>query len=419
MQTQQSFPLRFVAGFAIGVLTLCVPVFGQGRPDWSTAADIQPEANGSIVGTVIALDGRDTAFSLVPDADQARAKVTVNTDPVSTRFFGYGTADPGQVFSGTEGFRKIETGDRVRVDGIGRPGNAIRAERVQLLGRVITGNVAAKAPAPGTTIEGTVRTVDEGGSDLVVIDAAGQQWTLDGTPNTPVQYQGTTYHILNLEEGDVVRAHVVAAAGNSIRTDSIEVVQNVRTSAPAVRQNRTLTSIHGRVVAIDPQKHAIRMDLGRDGEVTVDVSGAVNSKGDPLRVSDLVKGDHLEISGRYAEKVFRADVVRFAGEVVASAPPPAEPPPPETSASETSAGDYELVLLYGTIEETLERSATIQVRDSDTGQVLAVLASSDFVVQTSSGGYKHADQLQRGQDVAIRAFRDPDGNLIAQTIRER
>ena len=177
----------------------------------------------------------------------------------------------------------------------------------------------------------------------------------------------------------------------------------MRTSAPAVRQNRTLTSIHGRVVAIDPQKHAIRMDLGRDGEVTVDVSGAVNSKGDPLRVSDLVKGDHLEISGRYAEKVFRADVVRFAGEVVASAPPPPNRRRPGLRLR-NSAGDYELVLLYGTIEETLERSATIQVRDSDTGQVLAVLASSDFVVQTSSGGYKHADQLQRGQDVAIRAF---------------
>jgi len=40
-------------------------------------------------------------------------------------------------------------------------------------------------------------------------------------------------------------------------------------------------------------------------------------------------------------------------------------------------------------------------------------------VKTRTGGYTTADRLTEGESVAVRAYRDADGNFIAQTIRVR
>jgi len=43
----------------------------------------------------------------------------------------------------------------------------------------------------------------------------------------------------------------------------------------------------------------------------------------------------------------------------------------------------------------------------------------DFLVRNRTGGYTTADHLRNGDNVIVKAYRDADGNYVAQTIRVR
>ena len=46
-------------------------------------------------------------------------------------------------------------------------------------------------------------------------------------------------------------------------------------------------------------------------------------------------------------------------------------------------------------------------------------AADDLPVKLRTGAYSTADRLKVGDSVSVKAFRDTDGNYIAQTIRQR
>ncbi len=58
-------------------------------------------------------------------------------------------------------------------------------------------------------------------------------------------------------------------------------------------------------------------------------------------------------------------------------------------------------------------------RRDRSGRIIPVYVSDDFVVRTKSGGYTTADHLNANDSVLVKAYRDSDGNYIAQTIRMR
>ena len=58
------------------------------------------------------------------------------------------------------------------------------------------------------------------------------------------------------------------------------------------------------------------------------------------------------------------------------------------------------------------------VRDTS-NRTLRVNVLDDFVVKTRTGAYSTAERLKVGDSLVIKAYRDADGNYVAQTIRIR
>ena len=80
-------------------------------------------------------------------------------------------------------------------------------------------------------------------------------------------------------------------------------------------------------------------------------------------------------------------------------------------------GDLGSVTIYGTVRETLSTSPQLVVRDTQ-GRSVRINVLEDFVVRTRTG-YTTASKLKENDSLAIKAYRDFEGNYIAQTIRIR
>ena len=81
--------------------------------------------------------------------------------------------------------------------------------------------------------------------------------------------------------------------------------------------------------------------------------------------------------------------------------------------------DYVTATMSGTVTESLDTSPTLIVKDRATGRTVEIFVTEDFIYRTKAGSYATADKLKNGDSLLIKAFRDEDGNLIAQTIRIR
>jgi len=163
----------------------------------------------------------------------------------------------------------------------------------------------------------------------------------------------------------------------------------------------------------------VTVDTGRQS-IRVDIASATDPSTRRIRAADFIVGDHVDITGHYsgtATDLFIADVVRFNDE---SAPRTntnvdvnAAPPP------NLSVGELGSVTIYGTVLETLATSPQLVVRDTQ-NRSLRINVLEDFVVRgRTAGTYTTAQKLKENDSVAIKAFRDADGNYIAQTIRLR
>ena len=113
------------------ILALCaVSTFAQSGSSSGTA--------GAYVGTVIDIENGRGRMQIEPDDDRY-ARTTVETDSVSTQYFGFGSVIAGkpEIFTGSSGFSNIRLGDRLSVRGSSRGENVIRADTVTLLGRQV------------------------------------------------------------------------------------------------------------------------------------------------------------------------------------------------------------------------------------------------------------------------------------------
>jgi hypothetical protein len=359
-------------------------------------------------------------------------RITVEADTVSTQYNGFGGTINGapEIFVGTPGFTNVREGDRIEVRGLGSASSIIRAERITLLGRRVaapqTGVGQTRTPgsistptAGGTTpstapdrigrFEGIVRQVNATEGRIVVETDRREIFTVRAGTATPVVYQGNTYRISNLEVGDRVRVEPetgTIASGGEVRARSITVTASAQeTTGPQVG---TLT---GRVTRVERSSDTIRIDTGR-GQVRVDLSHATDASGTPLHARDVQAGDQLSMTGTYNNDVYVATTVRImnaeAGVI--------EVRPPESGGTGFDLG---LVTIYATVQTTLASSAQLVLQDTQSNNRVRVYAADDLVVRTKSGGYTTADRLHEGDAVVVKAYRDADGNYIAQTIRMR
>jgi hypothetical protein len=420
--------LRKAAIFAFSLL-VGVSAFGQSGTQWRTSADVREGVRGSMVGTVSDISEGQSTFRLTPDDGGGQANVIA--DAVSTQYNGFGGTINGspEIFVGSTGFSNLRLGDRVEVRGVGRNTGIIGADYITLLGRPVpadqTGVGQTRTPqtispptASGTTpsstpqtygrVEGIVRQVNATEGRVVIETDRRDMITIRGTNSTPVYYRNNVYRISNLEPGDRIRVEPENAnsTGSEIRVRTIDVVQSVQDTAGTTVQVGAVT---GRVTSIDRRNNTVRVDSGR-GEVRVDLANAYDTSGRRVRASDLQVGDRVDLSGNYSGDVFVASTVRFNDET--------QPMTPTTPYPSPSGSPLGAVTIYGTVTQSLAGGPRLVVRDQNGGTV-SLYVLEDFAVRTRTGGYTTADRLREGDPVAIKAYRDSDGNYIAQTIRLR
>jgi len=417
--------------FVVAALS-AVAAFGQDRTVWRTSADVQEGGRGSLTGTVGDIEAGRNRMIVIPD-DAQNDRVVVDTDAVSTQYNGFGGTINGapEIFVGSSGFNNVRVGDRVEVRGTATGGEVVRAERVTLLGRPVdapqtgvgqtrTPNSISTPTASGTTpsgatpnrlgrIEGVIQQINAEAGRLVVVTDQREVLTVRTPQGTPVRYHGDTYRVSNLEVGDRVRIEPSGTSGSEIRARSIEVTQSSRESGGAPTG---VGGVTGRVTRVDRAANSIQVDTG-PGTISVDLRNASDEAGKPIRARDVQAGDRVELSGSYSGTTFVASTLRFVDEGGGpNTPGPSLPGPP--------TGDLGVVTIYGTVSQTLADGPQLVLRDSQNGnRPIRVYALEDLPVRTRTGTYTTATQLRANDSLVIKAYRDSDGNYIAQTIRIR
>lgn len=427
--------LRQSAFFTILALS-ALSTFGQSSNQWRTAADIHEGMRGSVVGAVADVDEARSQIQLAPDEANS-GRVIVIADSVTTQYNGFGGVINRQpeIFTGSPGFANVRAGDRLEVRGTGRGTGAVVATYITLLGRSVpadqTGVGTTRSPSPisspsATTtarspqvgaIEGTVQQVNAAEGRIVIVTDRRQVMTIRTPSGTPVHYRNETYRVANLEVGDQIRIDADRAGSSTgeIRARSIEVTRNVQEKSGTLRA----TNITGRVSRVDRTADMVTVDTGRQA-IRVDVATASDDSGRRVRALDFQVGDQVSVTGRNsgtANDLLIADVVRWASDTrMPSRPEPGTPAGTEVNVA--PGGELPFVTIYGTVRETLGNSPQITVQDS-TGRSVRINVLEDFLVRNRTGGTTTADQLRNGDNVVVKAYRDADGNYIAQTIRVR
>jgi hypothetical protein len=413
---------------------LAVAAFGQDRGQWRTSADIQAGSRGSIVGTVADPEEGRNRLILTPDGDRYDT-VTVEGDTVSTEYRGFGGVINGspEIFIGATGFSNIRAGDRIEVRGIGSSQGTVRADRITLVGRPepapqtgvgqtrspssistnsASGTTSSSAPERNAGVEGVVQQINVNEGRIVVVTDRREILTVRAASSTPVYYRDHTYRIDNLEVGDRIRVRPVAgsSASTEVRASSIEVTQSSQERGAA----RSVGTVTGRVTNVDRTGDAITLDTGRSTPLRVDMSAAVDPQNRRVRARDVQAGDNLELNGSYSGETFVASTVRFTDQ-------PASPTITQSpSRPVAEPGDLGAVTIYGIVTQTLANSSQLVVRDTQANnRSIRLYVLEDFVVRTKAGGYTTAEKLKEGDSVVVKAYRDGDGNYIAQTMRLR
>lgn len=402
--------LRFSSVFTVLVL-LALSSFAQDRP---------------LVGTVLDVDEGAGRLQIEVDDDRT-SRIPVEIDSVATTWHGFGTviADKPEIFKGSAGLANVRLGDRIEVRGTTRGDNVIRAMSVTLLGRQVAApqvgvgetrpptsvsspTVEQAVAAAAGRIEGTIRQINDREGRLVIQTTDRRMVTVTTYRSTPVWYRGTQYRVSNLEVGDRVRIETDArdTRAPEVVARRIDVTLSVREGEEAPSGAR-VTMLSGKVTRTEPGLDYSYVNDGRS-EIRVDMSQAEGADGEAIRARDLTAGDEVEISGSYNRvgDMFLASTVRFGG----------------TGTRERDAQRairYSVVTLSGTVVETLADAATISIRDRDLAAVVKVWAVDDLLVQTRANTNTTADLLRVDDSVLVQAFRDEEGNLIAQTIRLR
>ena len=417
------------------IVALCaVSAFAQTGSSSGTA--------GALVGTVIDVENGRGRMQIESDDDRY-LRTTVETDAVSTQYFGFGGVIAGkpEIFTGSSGFSNIRLGDRVSVRGSTRGEGIVRADTVTLLGRQVAAGsvgvgqtrsqtsvatptddrVTGTTPPAANVTEGTVRQINVDEGRIVIQTSNRRMITVNTYRNTPVWFRGEQYRMTNLEIGDRIRVEVDprTAQTDEVTARRIEVTQSVQEARGAEGQGGTITSITGRVVRTETGLDYAYVDSGR-GEVRIDMSQAEDPRGERVHARDLRVGDQVEMSGSYsrAGDIFLASTIRLNATNTRGGTPAGSTIPVYGDDQFTR---YSIVTFTGTVRETLDDAATISVLDTDMNRTVRVYVADDFVVRTkaTTPAYVLANTLRTGDTVLIKAYTDTRGNLIAQTIRLR
>ena len=158
-------------------------------------------------------------------------------------------------------------------------------------------------------IRGTVDSVDLNSHSIYLTNVSGYNTSmLSGGGNnvrvyyddrTTVAYQGQSYRPQDLERGDEIAVRV-DESGNSLVAESVTVTRDVTNGSVYGSDTTYGTTVRGTVRSIDTSRRTIEIDRGYGTNVMVeyDTSLPVYFNNQTYRVTDLERGDEVEIRGR-------------------------------------------------------------------------------------------------------------------------
>lgn len=405
MRPRASFSAAF--GMVVTLLALApASLFAQTRTPWRTADDVRSGTSGTIVGSIISLTGDE--LRITADEDPAGREVRVDTTR-STRYGGV-SAIGDATLSGAAGLRELRIGDRVRVTGSATAARTIRATDVMLIGRSTTVPTGSDS-RPKNEMEGVVQDIRTYDRSFVLETDDGTRTTVVATEDTPVMFEGKSYSIRNLEVGDRVRVVVdTTLTSGGVRARRIDVLKD---STPnEVGGIRSTNYVTGRIERIDGNRIILNAD--RVGQVRVDVSRAVRSDGASFNLSNVQVGDRLRVWGEYtAANAFRAERVEFG-----TAEDAYRDDEFRDRGQEAFEG-YSTVVFYGVVERNQTAEDRLKMRNRDNDRDVEIVVDEEFVVLREAGSFIRSAELRQGDNIVVKAFRDPQGRYIAQTIRLR
>ncbi|MGZ8796597.1 MAG: DUF5666 domain-containing protein [Thermoanaerobaculia bacterium] len=202
----------------------------------------------------------------------------------------------------------LERGDQVaaRVD---QSNNRLYATSMSVLYDVRTRSSDPSGNYPndtyGTTVHGSVRSVDTSRRTITLNDSYGRTTTVQYSTNTPVTYNGQRYSPADLETGDEIDVRVDNLGGGQYAARDITVTRSVSNNGSY--GSTTQSTIRGTVRYVDTTRRTIELDSvtatnfnrgsGSTGTFIVqyDPNTQVNVQGQLYPISGLERGDVIEV----------------------------------------------------------------------------------------------------------------------------
>jgi hypothetical protein len=267
-------------------------------------------------------------------------------------------------------------------------------------------------------IQGTVDSVDLNSRSMVLTNVSGYTSMLSSgggntvrvhfDEQTPVDFQGRSYRVADLERGDRIAVRV-DESGNALIAESVSVLSDVSGGSSYPSSESTL---RGTVRYVDTSRGTIELDRGYGSTTMVEFSTStpVYFDGRTYRVADLERGDEIEIrvrdlgSGRVAAQDITVTRSISSGSTGSS------------SSMSTVRGTVRYVdTSRRTIE--LEQASWVSGFDSGVGggRTVVVQYGADARVDVS-GQLLPITGLERGDVVEIRVQNVGGGTLVADRV---
>jgi uncharacterized protein DUF5666 len=210
----------------------------------------------------------------------------------------------------------LERGDQVSVR-VDQSSNRLYATSMQVL--YDSRNGGSTYPTNGTypnngtygsTIHGTVRSVDTYNRTISIDRGYGSYTTITYGNNTPVYVNGRSYTPSALQPGDEIDINATDIGSGRLSANDITVTRSVNNNGTYGNGSSTSTStstIRGTVRSVDTYNHTIQLDSvnysgfnrnpGTNGTITVqyDPNTSVDVQGQLYPISGLERGDQIDV----------------------------------------------------------------------------------------------------------------------------
>lgn len=263
-------------------------------------------------------------------------------------------------------------------------------------------------------IRGTVDSVDLNSRSIYLTNVSGLNSMLSSgggstarvyfDDQTAVEYQGRTYSPQDLDRGDQVSIRVEQSS-NRLLADRVTVLSDVNTSGTSG------TTLRGTVGVVDQNRRTIQIDRGYGSTVTVeyDMNTPVNYNNRSYTVSDLERGDEIEVRGRdLGNGRWLAQDINVTRSVSGTGPGST------TSNYSTIRGTVRNVdTTRRTIE--LEQASYVSGFDRGAGNTIVVQYDTNTAVEVQ-GQQQPVTGLERGDVVEVEVQNLGGSNLLARKI---